>query len=80
MGIVKEQDVGGDGRIGRKHAARQADNGMEIELPQQFLFDIHLGVVGAKQEAVRQDYRRSAILFQPVHDNRHEQVRRLAAG
>ena len=33
MGIVKEQDVGGDGRIGRKHAARQADNGMEIELP-----------------------------------------------
>ena len=78
--IVKEQNVGGDGGIGREHAARQPDDGVQIELPQQLLFNAHLGVVGAEQKAVRQDHRRPAILFQPVHNHRHEQVGGLAAG
>ena len=33
-----------------------------------------------EEEAVRQYDRRAAILFQPVHDDGHEQIRRLAAG
>ena len=80
VGMVEKKDVGGNGRIRRKHAARQADDGMEIELPQQFALDVHLGIIGAEQEAVGEDYRGPAVLLEPVHDDRHEQVRRFAAG
>ena len=66
VGVVKKQDIGSDRRIGREHASRQADDGVKIEFPQQFLFDVHLGIVGTEQKAVRQNHRRPAVLFQTV--------------
>lgn len=52
---------------------------MQVEFVQQFLFDADLRVIGAEQEAVRQDHRGPAVLLQPVHDYGHEQVRGFAA-
>ena len=77
---VKEQDVRGDGGIGGENAAGHADDGVEIELRQQFFLDVDLGVVGAEEEAVGQDHRRAAVLLQPVHDDGHEEVGGLGAG
>lgn len=79
-GAVEEQDVGGDGGVRRKDAARHPDDGMQVELAEQLLFDVHLGVVRAEQEAVGQDDRRASAGLQPVHDDGHEQIRRFAAG
>lgn len=79
-GAVKEQNVGGDGGIGCKDAARHPDHGMQVEFRQQLLLDIHLGIIRSEQEAVGQNHRRPAALFQPVHDDGHEEVRRFAAG
>ena len=79
-GAVEEEDVGGDGGIGRKDAAGHTNDGVEVELRQQLLFQVDLGIVGAEQEAVGQDHRRPAALLQPVHDDRHKQVRGLGAG
>ena len=62
-GAVEEQDIRGDGRIRREDAAGQADDGMEIELREELLFDVHLGVVGAEKEAVGQDDRSAAVLL-----------------
>lgn len=53
---------------------------MQVELRQQLFLDAYFGVVGAKQEAVGQNHRRPASLLQPVHDDRHKEIRRLAAG
>lgn len=61
LGAVEEQDIRGDGRIRREDAAGQADDGMEIELREELLFDVHLGVVGAEKEAVGQDDRSAAV-------------------
>lgn len=80
VSIVKEQNVGGDGGIGREHTAWQTDNGVQVKLSQQFLLDVHLGVVGAEQEAIGQDHRCPTIALQSVHDDRHEQVSGLTAG
>ena len=79
-GAVKEQNIGGDGGIGGKDAARQTDDGVQVEFMQQFLFDVQLGVVGAEQKAVGQDDGRPAAGLEPVHDHRHKQVGSLAAG
>ena len=77
-GAVKEQDVGGDGGVGRKHASRHPHYGMQIEFVQQLFLDADLRVVGAEQEAVGQDYCGPAVLFQAVHDHGHEKVSGLA--
>ena len=79
-GAVEEENVGGDGGIGRKDAAGHADDRMEVELRQQLLFQVDLGVVRAEQESVGQDDRRPAALLQTVHDDRHKEVRGLGAG
>ena len=47
---------------------------MQIELGNELLFDVHLGVVQTEQEAVRNDNSRPAILLQAVHDDRHKEV------
>ena len=47
---------------------------MQIELGNELLFDVHLGVVQTEQEAVRHDNSRPAILLQAVHDDRHKEV------
>ena len=79
-GAVEKQDVGGDGGVGRKDAARQTDDGVQVEIRQQLLFDVQLGVVGAEQKAVGQDDRRAAAGLEPVHDDRQKQVGGFAAG
>ena len=53
--VVKEKDVGGDGGIGRKDAARHPNDGVEVELTEQLLFDVQFGVVSAEQKAVGQE-------------------------
>ena len=77
--VVKEQDICRDAGIGGEYAARHPDDGVQVEFTQQFLFDADLRVVRSEQEAVRQDHRGPAVLFQPVHNHGHEQVRGLAA-
>ena len=52
---------------------------MQVKLAEQLFLDIHLGVVCAEQEAVRQYDRRAAVLFQPVHDDGQEKIGGLAA-
>ena len=79
-GAVEEQDVGGNGGVRRKDTARHADDRVQVELAEQLLFDVHLRIVRAEQEAVGQDDRRAPAGSQPVHDDGHEQIRRLAAG
>lgn len=80
LGAVKEQDVGGDGGIGRKDTARHTDHGMQVEFGQQLFLDVQLGVVRAEQEAIGQDHRSTAIFLQPVHDDGHEQIGSFRAG
>lgn len=53
---------------------------MQVELAQQLFLDIHLRVICAKQKAVREDNGSPATLRQPVHDDGHKQISRLAAG
>ena len=77
---VEEEYVGGDGGVGRKHAARQAHHGVQVEFREQLLLDVQLGIVRAEQEAVRQHHRRPSAGLQAVHHHVQEQVRRLAAG
>ena len=79
-GTVEEENVRGDGGIGREDTAGHADDGMEIELREELLLDVELGVVGAEEEAVRKDHRGAAALLQAVHDDGHEEVGGLGAG
>ena len=79
-GAVEKQDVGGDGGVGREHAAGHPNHCVQIELGKQLFLDIHLGIISAEQEAIGQDHRRPAVSFQPVHNDRHEEIRCLAAG
>ena len=53
---------------------------MQIELRKELFLDVDLGVVGAEEEAVRQDHRRASVLFQAIHDDGHEEFGRLGAG
>ena len=46
--VVEEKDIGGDAGIRRKNAAWQADDGVQVELPQQFLLDGEFGIVGTE--------------------------------
>ena len=52
---------------------------MEIELGQQLFLDRHFGIICAEQEAVRQKDGAPAVLFQPIHDDRHKEVCGFAA-
>lgn len=79
-GAVKEQDIRGDGGIGREDAAGHPDHGMEVELLQELALDVQLGVVGAEEEAVGQDHGGPTVLLEPVHHHGHKQIRRLGAG
>ena len=51
-GIVEEQNVRGNGSVGRKDAAWQTDNGMQVEISKQLGLDGYLCVVRSKQETV----------------------------
>ena len=50
---------------------------MQIKLLQQFLLQRNLGIVQAEQETIGQNHSSTTILFQTVHDNRHEEVSRF---
>ena len=56
VGVVKEKNIRGDTRIGRKDAARQADDGVQVKLRKQLLLDACLRVVRAEQEPVGQHH------------------------
>ena len=77
---VEEQDVGGNGGVRRKDAARHADDRVQVELAEQLLLDVHLGVVRAEQEAVGQNNRRAPAGSQPVHDDGERGFLRRAGG
>ena len=79
-GVVKEKDIGSNAGVWRKDAARHTDNGMQIEAIQQLFLDAQLGIVIAKQEAIRQYYGSPAILLEPVHNHGHEKICRFTAG
>ena len=72
--IVEEEDIRCYSGVERKDAARQTDNGMQIELSEQFLFDGKFCIVSTKQKTVRKDYSGTTVLCKAVHDEHHEQV------
>ena len=76
--VVEEEDIRCDRGVGRKDAARQADHGVEIELPEQFLFNGQLCIVGAEEESVGENDGGTAVFGKTVHDEHHEEVGRLA--
>ena len=76
---VKEKNIRGNGRVRREHARGHSDNGMQIALGQQFLFDIRFRVVRPEQKAVRENHRRPPVFLQAIENHRHEQIRRLTA-
>ena len=45
LGVVKKQQIGGDWGIRSKHRAGQPDNRVQIELGNELLLNVHLGVV-----------------------------------
>ena len=75
--VVEEEDVRRDGRVGGEDAAGHADDRVEVEFLQQLLLEIDFRVVGAEEEAVRQDDGGAAVLFETIHDDGHEKVRRF---
>lgn len=62
-GIVEEQNVRGNGSVGRKDATWQTDNGMQVEISEQFGLDGYLCVVRTKQETVWNNDRCTTFLF-----------------
>ena len=77
-GIVEEQNVRGNRSVGRKDAARQTDNGVQVEIPEQLCLDGYLCVICSKKETIRNNDCCTAILFQAIHDKHHEEVGSLA--
>lgn len=78
MRAVKEEDVRRDARIGREDAAGQPDNGVQVALGHELLLDVDFRVVGAEEETVGQDNSSAATSFEPIEDDAHEEVGRLA--
>ena len=60
--VVEEQDVRRDAGVGAKDAARQANDGVQVEFAEQLLLDSEFCAVGAEQESV-DNYARTAHLF-----------------
>ena len=79
LGVVKKQQIGGDCGVRAEHRAGQPDNRVQIELGNELLLDVHLGIVQTEQETVRHDNSSPAVLLQAVHDNRKKEVRSLGA-
>ena len=52
---------------------------MQVELGNELLLDVHLGIVQTEQETVRHNNSGSAVLLQAVHNDRHEKVCGLGA-
>ena len=52
---------------------------MEIELAHQLPLDGDLRIIGTEKEAIREDDCRASVLFETVHDNRHEEIGSLRA-
>jgi hypothetical protein len=77
MLVVEEEDVRGDARVRGEDTARQAHDGVEVELPQQLRLDGELGAVGAEEEAVGEDDGRAPVSLQPVHHQHDEHIGRL---
>ena len=78
-GAVEEEQVGRDARVGREDAVGQADDGVEVELLEQFFLDAGADAV-AEERAVGHDdggsawFRRALEL---AHDELEEQQRGL---
>ena len=66
---IEEKDVGCDRSVWGEHAARHADDCVQIEVGQQLLFDVQLCIVCAEEEPIRQDHSSTTIHLQPVHDD-----------
>ena len=71
-GVVKEQEVGGDWGVGREHRARQADDGVEVELLEEPFLQCEFCAVVAEEEPVGQYDPGSLVPFEPVGDERDE--------
>ena len=77
-GIVEEQNVRGNGSVGRKDAAWQTDNGVQVEIPEQLCLNGNLCVICSKKETIRNNDSSTAIFLQAIHDKHHEEVGSLA--
>src|SRR5574344_458285 len=75
--IVEEKKIRRNRSIRREDASRKTDYRMEVELREQLLLDVHLGVVRAEEKPVGQNNRRASTFFKAVHDDRHKKIRRL---
>ena len=73
-GVIEEQQVGSNGGVGREHRARQADDGVEVELLEEPFLKCDFCAVVAEEEPVGQYDPGSAVSFEPVGDERDEEV------
>ena len=76
-GAVEEQQVGRDAGVGREDAVGQADDGVQVELLEQFLLDAGADAV-AEERAVGHDDGGAAglrLALQLAHDELQEQQR-----
>ena len=48
-GIVEEQNIRGNGSVGRKDTARQTYNGVQVEIPEQLCLNGNLCVICSKE-------------------------------
>ena len=76
--IVEEEYVCCYTCIWRKDTAWQTNDGVEVELSQEFLLDSSLRPISTKEESVRKYDCCTTILCQTIHDDYHEEVCRLA--
>lgn len=77
--VVEEQDVRRDAGVGAKDAARQANDGVQVEFAEQLLLDGEFCAVGTEQESVGDNYARTTHLFEAIHDEHNEKVGGFAA-
>ena len=76
--LLEEKDVGSDPGVGAEDPLGQAHEGVQAELFQQFALQCGLGAL-AEEKAVGQNHGCLAgVVFQKVHDQRHEEVGGLA--
>ena len=77
-GIVEEQNVRGNRSVRCKDTARQTDNGVQVEIPEQLCLNGNLCVICSKKETIRNNDSSTAIFLQAIHDKHHEEISSLA--
>ena len=77
LALLKEQQVGADAGIGLEDAIGQADDGVEVALLHQVLFEPRLHAF-AEERPVRQHHGGAALRLQEADDERQKEVGRLA--